>query len=599
MDATRASRSRYDDVNRWILTSIAISLLFHLIMVHFVGSIRIFDVEVFSTSVSRWFHVVDIPEPQPEAISTAPGPVVERGGVPVPVKPHHVPLFDPKDRIPGPSFPNEKELAVPAHTPTPFRTPDTEHAVLFRQGPPKVDQTNTAIGEVAPVKTVAVADVASGGAGGRGVLRGSPGIPVPPRAQLELREISAPRPATDTHAGQLAAPAIDPSATAVASGAVAPAGIVISLEDSIARRDTVAPPVIIFPTTSPDDDEMPVYALGNEVRMKMDLYARPGEDREYFRLEISVARPDKLPVIPKDVVFICDVSLSIARPEVIAAREALTRYLRALRPTDRFNVILFSEEPRKLFPDFVDPTPERVEAAIGFVDRIPGQVNTDVYRVLHAVVRDVAEQAVRNRPTNIFFLSDGRSTTGIRDARRIVNDIGSYARPTFAILPFDAGPGGNRYLLDLLAYTSRGQATSVDQVEDAPKALGALFGAYDKPMLMQLRLTYTNLDVEDTYPTPLANLYADQPVVIYGRCKAGQNVTIQLEGKNPYARRALKFNATPGAPDPGLSDIAREWAKRRIHHIVSDMVRLGETAEFRAEIQRIGRDYGVRTPYDR
>jgi len=597
--AAKTARTRKDDVSRWVLTSLAVSLLCHLALIRFVGSIRLFDVEEFSASVLKWFHVVDLPEPQSVPVATSTTEAPAKGGAPVPVKAYEVPLFDPKQRIPGPSFPNEKDLSTLEHTPTPSRTPDTEHAVIHRTGPPKVEQTNTAIGEVAPVRTVAMADVAPAGTGTRGVLHGSPGLPAPPPAQLHLREVSAPKPATDTHAGPLAPPTINPSATAVVTGVTAPQGIVIPLEDKLARRDVGTSPVILFPSAGPEDEEVPVYALRDEVKIKMDLYARPGEERQYFRLEIAVARPDKLPVIPKDVVFICDVSLSIQRAEVVATREALGRYLAALRSTDRFNVILFSEEPRKLFPDFADPTPERIQAALAFVDRIPGQVRTDVYRVLNAVVRDVAEQAVRNRPTNIFFISDGRSTLGIRDARRIVNEISSYARPTFAILPFDAGPGGNRYLLDLLAYRSRGEATFTDDVQAAAKPLGELFHAYDKPMLMQLRVTYTNLDVEETYPAFLPNLYADKPIVLYGRCKPGQNVTIQIEGRIPYAGRTLQFSHTPGAPDPKRADIAHEWARQKIHHIVADMARGGETSAQRAEIERIGREYGVRTPYDR
>ncbi len=599
MAASATIQGGRSDVSRWILTSLALSLLIHLVIVHLVGSIRLFDVEEFSTSISQWFHIVDQPEPPSAPVATRPGRVAESGGVPIPAKPYEIPLFDPKERIPGPSLPNEKELAVPAHTPTPSRPPDTEHAVIHRRGEAKVEQTNAAIGEVAPMRTVAAADVAPVGSGGRGVLRGSPGLPGTPRAQLELRELAAPRPATDTHAGQIAPPAIQPSAAKVPAGAISPQGIAIALEDPLARREVGTSPVIIFPGAGTEDEDLPIYALGGEVRVRMDLYQRPGEERQYFRLEIAVAKPDKLPVIPKDVVFVCDVSLSMQRAEIVAARDALGRYLRALRPTDRFNVILFSEEPRKLFPDFVDPTPERVEAATRFVDRMPGQVRTDVYRVLNAVVRDVAEQAVRNRPTNIFFISDGRSTLGIRDARRIVNEISAYARPTFAILPFDAGTGGNRYLLDLLAYRSRGQATFSDNVEGSEPLLSGLFTTYDKPVLMQLRLAYTNVAVEETYPAFLPNLYADQPIVLYGRCKAGQNVTIQLEGKNPYARRALKFSHTPGAPDPKRDDIAREWARQKIHNMVSDLARVGESAELRAEIERVGREYGVRTPYDR
>ncbi len=365
------------------------------------------------------------------------------------------------------------------------------------------------------------------------------------------------------------------------------------------RLDVRLSPAIAFPDKAPADEKGPIYPLGGEITIRMDLYARPGEERQYFRLEIAAANPNKLPVIQKDVVFICDVSLSTKLSSIVAVREVVGRYLGSLRPTDRFNVILFSEEPRKLFPDFVAPSAERIKAAVGFVDRLPGEIRTDVYRVLNSVVRNVAEDAIRNRPTSIFFISDGRSTSGVRDARRIVNEISAYVKPTFSILPFDEGGGGDRYLLDLLAYRSRGQATFSDNKDRIEAQLEKLFQRYDKPILMQLRFTYTNLAVEEIYPAFLPCLYVDQPVILFGRCMPGQKMTIQIEGRIPYAGRTLQYSATAGAPDPRRDDIAHDWAQQKIHHLVSNMARVGESPDLRAQIERIGREYSVRTPYDR
>jgi hypothetical protein len=183
--------------------------------------------------------------------------------------------------------------------------------------------------------------------------------------------------------------------------------------------------------------------------------------------------------------------------------------------------------------------------------------------------------------------------------RRIVNDIGAFSRPNFAIFSFDAGGGGDRYLLDLLSYRSRGIATYVDDVRKAADAQVSLFRQFDHPLLMQLQPTYTNLKVEETYPTFLPNLYGSHPVVIYGRCTRGQDVTIRLQGKNPYSKRALVYSHSPGEPDPARADIAREWARRKIHHLAAEMARFGETPTRKAEMERLGRKYALPTPYKR
>ena len=603
MATARPRRRVRDDASSWILTSLAISLVFHVLLVHYLGGLRIFDVEVFRESVTDWFSIDEglLEQPPPDIspiTAKAPPPSVD----PTEVKPEVVPMTDPTEPA-GPFEEGPEEpVRPPARGPQLTRPPHSKVAVVSYDGPGvQLDQTDAALGREAPVGTVPADGPGTARKGTRIVMGGSPGLPAPPPVSLELDEVSPERPATDTHAGSLAPPSIKPSATRAVLAAAPPAGIAIPLEDVVAGKHTEIPKVIVGPAHEfPKDDEPDtVIELADEVAVKFTMYAEPGDRQAYFRLEIAVAKRDRLPVIPKDVMFISDVSLSMRSQEIRITRHAVAAYLRSLRRTDRFNVVVFSEEPRKLFPDFVQPTPERIDAVAGFLDRIPGQVKTDVYRVLKAVVRDVAQQSIRNRPTNIFFVSDGRSTSGIRDARRIVNEIGAYSRSNFAIFPFDTGTRGNRYLLDLLAYRSRGSATIADDVETAANTQASLFRAYDNPVLMRLRLDYTNLDVAETYPAFLPNLYADKPIVIYGRCIPGQNVTIRLQGKNPYAQRALRYSHTPGAPDPARRDIAREWAARKIHHIVSDMARVGETSELKAEIKRLGAKFDVRTPYGR
>ena len=599
--ATR--RVRRDDASSWILTSVAVSLLVHVLLMHYLGGVRILDVEAFRSSVTRWFRIdEDLLERAPPDISSSRAKAPPTSVDPTEVETPTEPLVAPEELKGGVDFGPEEAVTAPTIGPSQVRPPDTDTVVLHHKGPGvDVSQAEAYLGREAPVGTPTADGHGTSAKGTRGVMAGLPSLPKMPPVSIDLTDVPPVRPAADTHVGTLAPPPITPHATAIELGGKPTPGIIIPIEDDPATNPPDIPKVMISESPSwtpePEPDKIVIPFDPDEVSVKFDMYAEQGDPQAYFRLEIAVARRDKLPVIPKDVMFICDVSLSMRSREIQITREAVAGYLRTLRRTDRFNVVVFSEQPRKLFPDFVEPLPERIQAAERFISRIPGQIRTDVYRVLKAVVRDVARQSIRNRPTNIFFVSDGRSTSGIRDARRIVNEIGAYSRPNFAIFPFDAGRGGNRYLLDLLAYRSRGTAACCDDMDHAPAQEAALFRAYDNPVLMRPRLDYSNLDVDETYPTFLPNLYADRPIVIYGRCRPGKDVTIRLQGKNPYAQRQLSYSHTPGAPDPSKRSIAREWARRKIHHIVSDMARVGETAALKAEIERLGDQFNVRTPY--
>jgi hypothetical protein len=589
---------RREDTSNWLLTSFTISLAAHVLLMHVLGGVHLLDVEVFTSSVSRWFNVVEAPETVSPELTTDSSVAVRRAERPAVPHPEEAPLLEPSADDLKPSLGNETDLAPPGREPVRARLPHTELRVVHADGSGGIEQTNADLGKIAPVRHPALDTRPAPSGTGRRVAKGLPGLPSPAPAALDLPEPATPRPAARSHAGELAAPETKPDATPVAIGEAPPAGIIIPLDDPLGTEPVEIPQYVLAPEPPRGDPrERRVIPFGKEVHVRTDMYAEPGDPRLYFRLEIAVAEPEKLPVVPKDVLFVCDVSLSMRPGELKQSRKAIVEYLRQLSSTDRFNVVVFSEVPRKLFPDFVEPTAERIEAAGEFIERIPGLPRTDVYRVLRAVVRDIAQQTLRNRPTSVFFLSDGRSTSGIRDARRIVNEISALAPPNVAIFPFDAGRHGNRYLLDLLAYRSRGTVSYTDDVDEADTVQGQLFRSLDKPVLMKVQPTFTNLKVDETYPASLPNLYTDRPIVIYGRCTPGQNVTIRLQGQNPYAPRALEYRATPGSPDPGRQDIAREWARRKIHHLVSDMVRFGETPERRAEIELLGKKYNLRTLY--
>ena len=598
--ATPTARYRGREASNWLITSVAVSFVLHLLVMHYMAGVRILDVAPFTEKISRWFNVVEMPESIAPEIAPLAASLPDQATQPAPPKPEDISLAKPAIGPPRPGIGTDPGIGAPARAPEHTRLPGTELPVIHRKGSPNIDQTLTQMGALAPLRGSSGAPVqGTDQAGTVRVAEGLPTLPAPTAPELGPLAATTERPAAITHAGPLAPPSIKPTATAIHLPAETPApGLLIPLEDTLAKTDTPVPHVLIGPTGSGDtEDPRPVIPFGNEVGVDIQMYAEPGNPRYYFRFEIRVTDTKRLPPIPKDVMFICDVSLSIRAQELEITRAAIARYLHTLRGVDRFNIVVFSEQARKLFPGFVEPTPERLRAAEQFVRRIPGQIKTDVYRVMRAVVRDVAQQSPANRPCNVYFVSDGSSTAGIRDVRRIVNEIGALVRPNFAIFPFDAGSGGNRYLLDLLAYRSRGTFTHTDQFADAPKLLGQLFGSYDSPVLMDLKPSYAELNVDEVYPAFIPHLYADQPIVIYGRCTPGQNVTIKLQGTNPYARRALKYQTVPGAPDSSRADIAREWARRKIHHLVSHMAQVGEKRELKAEIRRLGEHYRIPTPY--
>jgi len=348
--------------------------------------------------------------------------------------------------------------------------------------------------------------------------------------------------------------------------------------------------------TEPQPSQLKVVAREplREVQAKFEMYREPGEPRAYFRLILSL-RPDaKMDVIAKDVLFVIDVSRSITGQELEQTRRALRGALGALNRGDRFNMVLFSESTRTLYPDFVAPSPQRAMEADAFLQRRGVEVRTNVYKMIQNVVSRLPKS---RRPVSIFLVSDGVSTTGVADARRIVRGFSRAVGDRVSVFTFNAGRPSVPYLLDLLAYRSRGVFVTTADEKGASRVFADLFAHVNRPVLIGLQANYGTLSVAETYPHALPNLCENRPVVIYGRCRPREQFVFRLIGTAARAEKEFFYHRV--VPDENSQDatIAREWARGKVHHLVARIAVEGERSEYVQEIRRLGAKYRIPTPY--
>ncbi len=344
----------------------------------------------------------------------------------------------------------------------------------------------------------------------------------------------------------------------------------------------------------------PVSAKPLDLEVDIDVYAEPESKHRFFRMTISQRRDSRLPVIAKNILFVVDISASI-RPDMLeGVRRAIANAATGLNKSDRFNLVRFSEHWYKSFDRFVPSVPENIARAAQSVRREPGQVSTDVYTALRNVIASLPSTGKEaTRPTNIYLISDGNPTTGIQDIRHIVNDLSTVIRTNYSIFSVDPGaPKANAYLLDLLAYRNRGCFARAKGPEVADAAILQLLRQFKDPVLMNLRAQYANFEVDQVYPATLPNLYAGQPIVIYGRCLPDETIGVRIIGDSAEERR--KFLYTRHLPEilTGDKSIARQWARGKIHYLSSLIASEGERQEYLDEIRRLSRRYKLAAPYE-
>ncbi len=336
--------------------------------------------------------------------------------------------------------------------------------------------------------------------------------------------------------------------------------------------------------------------LDDLVDIQISTYHPPGEREGYFRLRIVPQTGQTIDVLPKDVTFVIDASRSIAQNQLNHTVQGLSEALRALRPEDRFNIVVFRDTATGLERGFVHATPQEKQAALQFVQNLRSSGRTDIYSAIGPVVERQPREGV---PGVVFFISDGQPSSGMLDSRAIINAVTEKNTPRNTVLAYGGGSQANQYLLDLLAFRNKGYSHVSPASGAIPDELPQFFNRFSDPILVDCSADYGRIAEENVFPKELPDFFKGQGVTVYGRYDPVENpdFAMRLTGVAGDRRKEVIFRADLGEAQTGDVSIAREWALRKIYYLIGEMTRVGPQPEIVAELDRLHREYGLQTSY--
>ncbi len=350
----------------------------------------------------------------------------------------------------------------------------------------------------------------------------------------------------------------------------------------------------------PDTDFALYYSISPEdVGLSVLSYKPAGESGFFLLLAAPKVRVEQTEIVAKDVFVILDVSGSMRGEKLAQAKRALEYILDHLNPGDRFNVIAFSTGTRQ-FASSLQPLERRTDAR-RFVNDLQAEGSTDINRAL----LDALRQADPERPQIVIFLTDGLATAGEVQTERILDNVARAAPKTTRLFTFGIGDEVNTTLLDRLAQDHRGASAYVRPTQRIDEEVSAFYAKVSTPVLSDISLDFGNIQVEDTYPYPLPDLFAGSQLVLVGRYREGGGTSVALTGLVNNQPQSLRYDDVTFARDGGAdgsaalttSFIPRLWATRKIGYLLNQIRLKGENREAVEEIVHLATRYGIVTPY--
>jgi len=328
-----------------------------------------------------------------------------------------------------------------------------------------------------------------------------------------------------------------------------------------------------------------------EKMMGIDVGAFRGADGYvYFRLDIRRTAPWNTPVLPKDVIFIQDSSDSMGNQMLEACRRGLSKWLKVLGKGDRFQLVVFSDEPYTLFPGLVKADAEHILKADDFMKSMRAHGRTDIFAILDMLGRPHSRRAAAG-----IFISDGRPTHGEVDAARIIGEFSRVNAGRVPIFCVGTGRKANHFLLEFLSYNNRGATLYAATPTGTERLMERLAGELSRPVLTGLSYNFVGTEVE-AYPHLLTDLYLDRPLMLYGRMRSGVAAVLRIKGEGRHGSRDMVFSIRPDDSRTGDRRIAIEWARRKLYFLLSEYIRSGDQA-YLSRAQRLGRKWALSMPY--
>jgi Ca-activated chloride channel family protein len=270
------------------------------------------------------------------------------------------------------------------------------------------------------------------------------------------------------------------------------------------------------------------------------------------------------------------------------SKRLLTNLIGKLRPTDLFNVVLFAGDSTVLSPQSLQANPQNIATAIRLLEQQRGAGGTEL---LPAIQQAMSLPRQDGNSRSIVLVTDGyiSGEQGVFEhIRANLNRCNVFA--------FGIGGSVNRYLIEGVAKAGMGEPFIVTEEAEA-EGVAEKFREYiQNPVLTDINVSAIGFDIYDVNPRRFPDLFAQRPVVLFGKWRGPVGGTLELTGKTGHGDFISRLDVAGSQADEGNSALRYLWARSRIAEL-ADYGSYDISEERIKEITGLGLKYNLLTSY--
>jgi len=330
------------------------------------------------------------------------------------------------------------------------------------------------------------------------------------------------------------------------------------------------------------------YRLDGD-RVQSGLLLYEGEKEKFFLLMMQPPKRVNPREIPgREYIFIVDVSGSMFGFPLEISKKLLKDLIRSLRPTDKFNVLLFSGGSSVMAEESLPATEENIQRAIHLIERQRGGGGTEL---LPALNRALKLSKPENYSRTIVIATDGYVTVEEEVFDLMRKNLGNANMFAFGI-----GTAVNRHIIEGMARVGMGESFVITKPEEAPAQAERFRKMIQSPVLTQVKVDFKGFGAYDVEPLAVPDVLADRPVTVFGKWRGQPKGKITLNGisGNGSYREVIEVQTVKSLKSH--SALRYLWARHRIT-LLSDYNKLRSDEKRVKEVTELGLAYNLLTAY--
>ncbi len=330
---------------------------------------------------------------------------------------------------------------------------------------------------------------------------------------------------------------------------------------------------------------------GEDIHCGLMLDKGEGEEENFFLLMVQPparCEPESIP--PRDYTFVVDVSGSMEGYPLDTAKELIRSLVTSLKETDTFNVVLFSGASVQLSSKPLPATQENIRAALEIVE---GQVGAGGTELAPALENAIALPSPQGSARSIVLVTDGYIS-----GEKAVFDLIRRNLDTTNFFSFGIGGSVNRYLIEGIAKIGGGESFVVTDSKDALEMADRFRTYIQSPVLTDIRIVTRNFYIYDLEPAKLSTLFAQKPIILYGKWSGEPSGSILITGKNGTQDYSQEIQVSKAQAAPQNRAIRYLWARSRVERLMDYGFHFNQDDKaVKKEVTELGLTYSMMTPY--